>query len=117
MKPTIGRIVLYRVSGQDAIAINQRRKDAQEKLAWHHALRSGAQVHVGNAVKEGDVYPLIITKVWGDSEKSAFNGQLLLDGNDLFWVTSTSLGDRPRECFWPPRANASGEPASVSAGA
>ena len=54
-------------------------------------------------VKEGDVYPLIITRVWGDSEKSAFNGQLMLDGNDLFWVTSTALGDKNRECFWPPR--------------
>ena len=29
MKPTIGRIVLYRLAGQDAIAINQRRKDAK----------------------------------------------------------------------------------------
>lgn len=103
MKPTIGRIVLYRLSGQDATAINQRRKDARDKLAWHHALRSGAQVHVGNDAKDGDVFPLIITKVWGDTEGSAFNGQLLLDGNDLFWVTSTSLGDGPRQCFWPPR--------------
>lgn len=104
MKPTIGRIVHYRLSVQDAVAINQRRKDAREKLAWHHAIRSGAQIHVGNDVKEGDVYPLIITKMWGDQETSMFNGQLLLDGNDLFWVTSTKLGDGMRECFWPPKA-------------
>ncbi|MER8455870.1 hypothetical protein NKH24_06985 [Mesorhizobium sp. M1300] len=103
MKPTIGRIVHYRVSGQDAIAINQRRKDAREKLPWHHAIRSGAQVHVGNDLKEGDVFPLTITKVWGDSETSAFNGQLMLDGNDLFWVTSTAIGEGSRQCFWPPR--------------
>jgi hypothetical protein len=107
MKPTIGRIVHYRLSGQDAIAINQRRKDAREKLQWHHAIRSGAQVHVGNDVKEGDVFPLIITRVWGEADTSAFNGQLMLDGNDLFWVTSTAIGEGNRQCFWPPRADSS----------
>lgn len=112
MKPTIGRIVMYRLSGQDANAINARRGDARDKLAWHHAIRSGAQVHVGNDVKEGDVYPLIITRVWGDSDNSAFNGQLMLDGNDLFWVTSTSFGEKNRECFWPQREP---EPAAAKA--
>lgn len=101
MKPTIGRIVVYRVSSQDADAINRRRKDAAEKLAWHQALKSGAQIHVGNAVKEGDEFPLVITRVWGDAEYSAFNGQLFLDGNDLYWVTSTCIGTKPRECYWP----------------
>ncbi|MFA6904509.1 MAG: hypothetical protein WC236_15645 [Gallionellaceae bacterium] len=103
MKPTIGRIVHYRVSAQDATAINQRRKDAREKMPWHHAIRSGAQVHVGNDMKEGDVYPLIITRLWGDTEAAAFNGQLMLDGTDTFWVTSTTLGDGPAKCSWPVR--------------
>ena len=92
MIPTIGKIVTYRLTAQDADAINNRRKDAREKLPWHHAIRSGAQIHVGNDVKKGEIYPLIITKVWGKDETAAFNGQLLLDGNDLFWVTSTSFG-------------------------
>ena len=101
MKPTIGRIVIYKVSGHVAQAINNRRKDAREKMAWHQALRSGAQVHVGNEVKEDDEFPLVITKVWGDNETSSFNGQLMLDGSDLFWVTSTHIGEKRDECRWP----------------
>jgi hypothetical protein len=104
MIPTIGRIVHYRLSHQDATAINARRKDAREKMPWHHALRTGAQVHVGNDVSEGEVYPLIITRMWGGDEAACFNGQLMLDGTDIFWVTSTQLGDGPRKCFWPPKA-------------
>jgi len=94
MVPTIGKIVLYTLSSQDAAAINRRRADAKEKLPWHHAIRSGAQIHVGNDVRAGDVFPLIITRVWGDGEAASFNGQLLLDGNDLFWLTSISFCSR-----------------------
>lgn len=101
MIPTVGKVVIYRISAQDATAINQRRADARDKLAWHHALRSGAQVHVGNTAQVGDEYPLMITKTWGDAEGSCFNGQLFLDGNDLYWVTSTKMGDGPRECYLP----------------
>ena len=101
MKPTIGRIVIYRLNANDAETINRRRSDAREKMAWHQALKSGAQVHVGNAVRVGDEFPLVITKTWGDADESAFNGQLLLDGNDLYWVTSTKIGADTRECYWP----------------
>jgi hypothetical protein len=77
-------------------------------MPWHQALKSGAMVHTGNAVESGQVYPLMITRVWADaegkvSEGTAFNGQLMLDGSDAFWVTSTKIGDREGECFWPPR--------------
>jgi hypothetical protein len=117
MIPTIGRIVLYRTTAQDASAINARRKDAREKMPWHHAIRSGAQVHVGNEVTAGDVFPLVITKVWGApaTEGTAFNGQLLLDGNDLYWVTSTSLGDGQARCFAPPRVEQPAQPSQAAA--
>ena len=101
MTPTIGRIVIYRITASDAETLNRRRKDAQEKMEWHRAIKSGAQVHVGNAVKPDDEFPLIITRVWGAEPTTAFNGQLLLDGSDLFWVTSTHLGEGPRNCYWP----------------
>lgn len=104
MIPSIGRIVHYRVPAYVAVAINQRRKDAQEKMDWHRALRTGAQVHVGNEVHEDDVFPLIITRVWGSTPNAAFNGQVFLDGNDLYWVTSTSIGTRAGECQWPARS-------------
>lgn len=103
MIPSVGRIVHYTLTNSDCVAINRRRKDASEKLDWHRALKSGSQVHIGNEVREGEVYPLIITKMWGSGETSAFNGQLMLDGNDQFWVTSTTMGEGTGKCFVPPR--------------
>lgn len=103
MTPTLGRIVHYTLNSDDAQKINRRRKDAHFAMDMHRTSANGVMVHVGNDVKEGDVYPLIITKVWGTDETSAFNGQLMLDGNDLYWVTSTSIGEGQRKCAWPPR--------------
>ena len=89
MIPSLGRIVHYTLSQYDADTINQR--------------RGAGSAFQGNVVKEGDVFPLIITRVWGSSEDSAFNGQLMLDGNDTRWITSTSIGEGPTKCIWPPR--------------
>jgi hypothetical protein len=102
--PTIGRIVHYKLSASDAMAINHRRRDAKDKMDWHIALKTGAQVHVGNEASEGDIFPMIITRVWGKDADSAVNGQVFLDGNDLFWTTSVHCGDNPRDFAWPQRA-------------
>ncbi len=102
--PTIGCIVHYKLSAQDAGAINRRRRDAKEKMDWHVALKTGAQVHVGNEASAGDVFPMMITRVWGSTPESAVNGQVFLDGNDLFWTTSVHAGDKPAEFAWPQRA-------------
>lgn len=104
--PTIGRVVHYKLSEQDAAAINARRKGAQNLNGAGVTLASqdlGAQIHSGNAVEAGDVYPMIITRAWGDQPTSAVNGQVLLDGNDTLWVTSVSLGLGERHFHWPPR--------------
>ena len=116
--PSIGRIVHYRLSGDDAAQINRRRttgasiaermKPASvmtgtgttEVAAWP----TGAQAHIGNSVAEGDTFPLLITKVWGSDPTSAVNGQVLLDGNDVFWATSRTVGDQPGTFSWPVRA-------------
>jgi hypothetical protein len=103
MIPTLGRIVHYTLSNDDAVSINRRRNHARLAMDMHRTSANGVMVHVGNDVKEGDVYPLVITKAWGPDETSAFNGQLMLDGNDIFWVTSTQIGEGPGKCFWPPR--------------
>ncbi len=92
MIPSQGRIVAYILSEADAIEINRRRADAAAKLDWHRENKTGAVVHSGNPVTAGDTYPMVITKVWGPSEGSAVNGQLLLDGNDTLWVTSRTQG-------------------------
>ena len=101
--PTIGRIVHYRLRASDAEQINRRRQDARAKMDWHRENKTGAQVHVGNEAAENEIYPMVITKVWGMDPNSAVNGQVLLDGNDLYWVTSTSCGDEPGKFSWPAR--------------
>lgn len=90
MIPTVGRIVHYRMTEHGAAQIRQRRAASNGIL-------------VGNPVNAGDVYPLVITRVWGDTEGSAVNGQVLLDGNDTLWVTSATEGDGAGQWFTPPR--------------
>ena len=104
MSATIGRIVHYTLSEHDAEQINRRRAHAQSHLAEHIERSDGSVIHVGNGVQEGDVYPLVITRVWGTHEGAAVNGQVLLDGNDLFWATSVTEGKGPRHFAWPTRS-------------
>lgn len=113
--PTIGRIVHYRLSADDAAQINRRRTTSGEIRAridqqfapWTPPSRPvwplGAQAHIGNDAREGDTFPMLITKVWGDTPTSAVNGQAFLDGNDVLWVTSAAVGEGPRTWSWPSR--------------
>lgn len=115
--PTIGRIVHYRLSAQDAEQIMRRRttgasiaermrvqvsqvETATPILGWP----TGAQAHIGNDVKEGDTFPMQIVRVWGDTPTCAVNGQVFLDGNDVFWATSVSVGEGSHTFSWPTRA-------------
>lgn len=115
--PTKGRIVLYRLSADDAVQINRRRTtgtsiadrlkvqvgedslSGEKTTAWP----AGAQAHIGNEAHEGDVFPMLIVQVWGPTASSAVNGQVFLDGNDVFWATSRSVGDQPGTWSWPTR--------------
>lgn len=123
--PTIGRIVHYRLSADDAAQINRRRTNGgsiAERLLWsvvgrHNeaipaqskdgSVRSwpaGAQAHIGNDAKEGDTFPMMITRVWDSDPTSAVNGQAYLDGTDVLWVTSACVGEGPRTFSWPTRS-------------
>ena len=90
--PTIGRIVHYKLSQQDAVQINAQRqptyRESQPGLIGPGNKVTPVYTNQGNPVSPGDIYPLLITSVWGDTEGSAVNGQVLLDGNDSLWVTS-----------------------------
>jgi hypothetical protein len=101
MIPSVGRIVHYTLNENDADQINKRRADAVGSGVAKD--ESGAIVHVGNKVQAGDVYPLVITRTWGDKEGSAVNGQVLLDGNDTFWATSRTEGEGQGVWSVPPR--------------
>ena len=101
-KATIGRIVILRLSGQQADEINRRRTTntsiAQRIDAGSWPL--GAQAHIGNEVKEGQEFPMIVVAVWGDN---LVNGQVLLDGCDSYWATSIACGSGLHAWRWPER--------------
>ena len=109
MTPSIGRIVHYVLTEQDAAEIMRRRTtgpDIASRIAddkWP----IGAQAHIGNAVSAGDVFPMVIVRVW-PSDTGSVNGRVLLDGSDEFWATSRSQvvadsTDKQGCWFEPPR--------------
>ncbi|MDA8440475.1 MAG: hypothetical protein M0Z51_16675 [Propionibacterium sp.] len=101
MNPSIGRIVHYTLTEQDADAVNSRRSDSGRHAAEHRENANGVQVHTGNPTAAGDVFPMLITRVWPG--ETLVQGQVFLDGNDALWVTSVSEGTGPRTYAWPPR--------------
>ncbi len=100
--PTIGRIVWYNMPNWHAEDINRRRKDARDRMDWHRALKSGAQVHVGNDVKAGQLYPAMVVVAWGDAPTSLVNLHVFLDGGDQFWATSIGVGEKEGTYQWMP---------------
>lgn len=128
MEPTVGRIVHYRLTRDNARDANRRKQDGVTHIREHRQRSDGSQIHVGNQHSAGDVVPLLIVRVWegeyssdssvcldypaGDSElewsfpKSHWgvNGQAFLDGNDTLWITSAPEGEFNGAWEWPPRA-------------
>ena len=86
--PAVGRIVRFKMDADSASKINKRRLDADKSQIARD--NSGAQVHVGNAAEADHIYPMLIVRTWGETEESAVNGQVFLDGNDTYWATSVS---------------------------
>lgn len=90
MIPSVGRTVHYMLSEQDAAEITRRRTTGADIAERIKADRwpVGAQAHVGNAVAAGDVFPMLIVRVWHQSEQGSVNGRVFLDGSDEYWATS-----------------------------
>lgn len=103
MQPTIGRIVHYKLTADDAAAINKRREDY--KKASQPGQDTGFQAHFGNYVSAGEIVPVIIVQVWPNEfgDKPGINGQAFLDGNDSLWITSKGEGTENGQWSWPPR--------------
>lgn len=91
--PTIGRTVLYVLSPVDANIINDLRARSEGERQ-------------GNRAEAGQVYPMIIVRVWGDGPDAAVNGKVLLDGTDTDWVTSRHNDEAktPGTFHWPARS-------------
>ena len=109
MKPTIGRIVHYKLSNADAQAINKRRDDATafQRVVAPNAEpgmpgATGHQLHVGNRAEAGQIFPAQIVRVF-DPEGGTSNLQVTLDGNDTYWATSRPAGEDEGTWAWPPR--------------
>jgi hypothetical protein len=104
---SIGRIVHYTVSEQEAVQINRRRNDFRKFLKDHIAAGTypmdGYVAHVGNDVQAGDQFPAMIVRVFEAAHSC--NLQVFLDGTDTFWACSVSEGDGGRHWYWPPRAS------------
>jgi hypothetical protein len=115
MTPTVGRIVHYCMNEYDADHANRRRTDSGQiaKAAKNLHWPPGAQAHIGNPVRAGDVLPMIIVKVNPAPSMTAMesvNGQVFLDGCDVLWVTSrqqivSDSTDKQGLWFEPPRAS------------
>jgi len=113
MTPTIGRIVLYTLSAQDAEQINRRRTTGTaiaERMSYDSgdpmmkAWPAGAQAHIGNEAREGQTVPATVVAVWSDT---CVNLHCLLDGTDAYWATSRNLGNEMNVngfWLWPTRA-------------
>ncbi|MCL6733280.1 hypothetical protein [Streptomyces neyagawaensis] len=98
-RPSIGRIVHYTLTEQDAAQINRLRQEYQSSA---RLTGTGFVGHVGNHAQEGDVYPAMIVRIF-DPRSTTANLKVLLDGNDEFWATSRQLGDGPSFWAWPGR--------------
>jgi hypothetical protein len=81
MKPTIGRLVQYRLSDGDV-----------ERLGY-------------DKYYSGETVVLLVTAVNGDSETpESINGHLFLDGSSgSVWIESVYQGSNLGEWDWPPR--------------
>jgi hypothetical protein len=72
--PSVGRIVLYTLTADDA-------------------------VRIGSSAREGQEFPMIITRADG-----RVNGQVFPDGGHVLWVNTVGEGTSPGTWRWPPRA-------------
>lgn len=102
-EPTIGLIVIYKLSEPNAAVINQQRANVANNADHHRDAALGFQLHRGNQVQSGDEFPMIITKIWAPG---SINGKVMLDGTDEFWATSvhqdsgSGTKERPELGVW-----------------
>ncbi|GIE29979.1 hypothetical protein Ait01nite_030240 [Actinoplanes italicus] len=89
MTLSLGCTVFYTLSAGDVDAI-----DRNLPLTRGHQVR--------NLVSVGQVLPAVVTAIFDGSDVTA-NLKVQLDGEDCYWATSRTFGDRPGTWFWPPR--------------
>jgi hypothetical protein len=84
--PTVGRIVHYTLTEQDV-----------------ERVRAGRFATAANEVGVGDTFAAVVVRIWSQFPEPQCNLQVLLDGPDTLWVTSSKQGTKPGTWAWPPR--------------
>lgn len=100
MNPSIGRIVHYVLTEADVDKINKRRWDFERHQRSDEYRDTGYIAHFGVTPEDGEVVPLIITRV---VTEHIISGQAFLDGSDTLWVSPIVEGEGPGTWSWPPR--------------
>jgi hypothetical protein len=96
MDISLGRTVHYVLTADDVTTIIRRRSASYV---------NDAPLFYGNAVIAGDICSMVVVRLWPNpGNRQIVNGRVLLDGNDVLWVTSVEEGTAPGQWFWPPRA-------------
>ena len=101
---TIGRIVHYVLTEQDAEEISRRRTSSHNinQAVAANEWPTGAQAHIGNSVRAGDHVAAIVVCVFNE-ETGMANLHCILDGTDCFWATSRDMGEGEFTWHWPER--------------
>lgn len=97
IKPTVGRIVLYKLGVNDLEAAVASLPNARgivnpdtgkiERVEWP-----------GNSLLAGDELPAMIVRPWGDE---CVNLVVHLDGPGSLWLTSRTYGENQQQWRWP----------------
>jgi len=90
-EPTVGRIVLYRLSQADADRINTRRVYGAKGA-------DGSALEEGESVQAGVEYPAVITSVGANG---VVNLHVFADGNHGVWAKGVSQGSDGGGWSWP----------------
>lgn len=117
-RPTVGRIVNYRLSKNDLLTLASERPGSMELYQLDPV--SGKEVYAGNCdrrdlvaerlfcrwsfgnpLRYGEEYPMLIVRV---KENGSANGQLFLDGSGTAWICESNEGTGPGTWSWPVRS-------------
>ena len=111
MKISLGRIVHYRLTVEDAHQINRRRTTGEsisrrmrpdwsldEDKECAHGWPRGAQAHIGREVGARQEFPMIVVRI---TVLGAVCGQVFLDGTDVLWVQDVIEGTACGTWHWP----------------
>lgn len=121
-EPTIGRIVHYRVKGDDlrraSLWVPGAKLyfvDADTEALGRGISEPNSNIErmewAGNVARPGDVLPLVVVRPWHQPGRyvkgeSVLNGRVLLDGPGDLWALSVpesggAYGDGPGTWSWP----------------